>query len=117
MKLLPVAKWERITVCMPISSQNRPDTRFSLKSRTCGRRMQMHCLTGACVRKIWDIRVQGGMAKPVRRMLHSFHGEYERYLEKSGRQMAQIKPLRMIVTEEGKELFRKAAEVAENEAE
>ena len=31
--------------------------------------------------------------------------------------MAQIKPLRMIVTEEGKELFRKAAEVAENEAE
>ena len=43
--------------------------------------------------------------------------KYERYLEKSGRQMAQIKPLRMIVTEEGKELFRKAAEVAENEAE
>ena len=58
------------------------------------RRMQMHCMIGACVRKIWDIRVQGGMAKPVRRMLHSFHGKlakYERYLEESGRQMAQIK--------------------------
>lgn len=43
--------------------------------------------------------------------------KYEKYLEENGSQMSQVKPLRMIVTEEGKELFRKAAEVAENEAE
>lgn len=43
--------------------------------------------------------------------------KYERYLAESGRQMTQIKPLRLLVTEEGKERFRKAAEVAENETE